>query len=87
VNCAPADGTSSGGGHGALMQVLLVLVAVGFVAQLIDGALGMAYGTTSTSPALAAGLTPAAASATVHMAELGTTLASAVSHRRFGNID
>jgi uncharacterized membrane protein YfcA len=69
------------------MQVLLVLLAVGFLAQLIDGALGMAYGTTSTSLALAAGLAPATASATVHMAELGTTLASGVSHRRFGNID
>jgi uncharacterized membrane protein YfcA len=69
------------------MQVLLVLLAVGFLAQLIDGALGMAYGTTSTSLGLAVGLTPAAASATVHMAELGTTLASGVSHRRFGNVD
>ena len=64
-----------------------MLLAVGFVAQLIDGALGMAYGTTSTSLALAAGLTPATASATVHMAELGTTLASGISHRRFGNVD
>jgi uncharacterized membrane protein YfcA len=69
------------------MQVLLVLLAVGFLAQLNDGALGMAYGTTSTSLALAVGLTPAVASATVHMAELGTTLASGLSHRRFGNID
>src|SRR5919106_2990621 len=69
------------------MQVLLVLVAVGFLAQLIDGALGMAYGTTSTSLALAAGLAPATASATVHMAELGKTLASGMSHRRFGNVD
>jgi uncharacterized protein len=69
------------------MQVLLVLLAVGFLAQLIDGALGMAYGTTSTSLALAAGLAPATASATVHMAELGTTLASGYSHRRFGNVD
>jgi uncharacterized membrane protein YfcA len=64
-----------------------VLVVVGFVAQLIDGALGMAYGTTSTTLALAAGLAPATASATVHMAELGTTLVSGISHRRFGNID
>jgi uncharacterized membrane protein YfcA len=69
------------------MQVLLVLLAVGFVAQLIDGALGMAYGATSTSLVLAAGLTPATASASVHMAELGTTLVSGISHRRFGNID
>jgi uncharacterized protein len=69
------------------MQFLIVLLAVGFVAQLVDGALGMAYGTTSTSLALAAGLTPATASASVHMAELGTTLASGISHRRFGNIE
>jgi uncharacterized membrane protein YfcA len=69
------------------MQFLLVLLAVGFLAQLIDGALGMAYGTTSTSLVLAAGLTPAVASATVHMAELGTTFASGLSHRRFGNVD
>jgi uncharacterized membrane protein YfcA len=69
------------------MQVLLVLLAVGFLAQLIDGALGMAYGATSTSLALAAGLTPATASASVHMAELGTTFVSGMSHRRFGNID
>jgi uncharacterized protein len=69
------------------MQVLIVLLAVGFLSQLVDGALGMAYGTTSTSLALAAGLTPATASASVHMAELGTTLASGVSHRRFGNIE
>jgi uncharacterized membrane protein YfcA len=69
------------------MQGLLVLVAIGFVAQLIDGALGMAYGATSTSLVLAAGLAPATASATVHMAEIGTTLVSGISHRRFGNVD
>jgi uncharacterized membrane protein YfcA len=69
------------------MQALLVLVAVGFVAQLIDGALGMAYGATSTSLVLAVGLAPATASATVHMAEIGTTLVSGISHRRFGNVD
>ncbi|MGH3059194.1 MAG: sulfite exporter TauE/SafE family protein [Gaiellaceae bacterium] len=69
------------------MQALLVLVAIGFVAQLIDGALGMAYGATSSSLVLAAGLAPATASATVHMAEIGTTLVSGVSHRRFGNVD
>jgi uncharacterized membrane protein YfcA len=69
------------------MQVLLVLLAVGFLAQLVDGALGMAYGSTSSSLALAVGLTPAVASATVHMAELGTTFVSGVSHRRFGNVD
>ena len=69
------------------MPTLLVLALVGFAAQLVDGALGMAYGATSTTLVLAAGLTPAAASASVHFAELGTTLASAASHRRFGNVD
>ena len=69
------------------MQKLLVLGAVGLVAQLIDGALGMAYGVTSTSLVLAVGLNPAAASASVHMAERGTTLASGFSHWRFGNVD
>jgi uncharacterized protein len=69
------------------MQTLIVLVIVGFLAQLVDGALGMAYGATSASLVLAAGLAPAAASASVHLAELGTTAVSGFSHWRFGNID
>lgn len=69
------------------MQVLLVLIVVGFLAQLIDGALGMAYGATSTTLLLTAGLAPATASASVHLAELATTAASGVSHWRFGNLD
>ena len=69
------------------MQTLIVLGIVGFFAQLVDGALGMAYGTTSTTLALAVGLSPAVASATVHMAELGTCAASGASHWRFGNVD
>jgi uncharacterized protein len=69
------------------MQTLIVLVIVGFFAQLVDGALGMAYGATSASLVLAAGLAPAAASASVHLAELGTTAVSGFSHWRFGNID
>lgn len=47
----------------------------------------MAYGVTSTSLLLAVGLAPAAASASVHLAEVGTTLASGISHWRFGNVD
>jgi uncharacterized membrane protein YfcA len=62
-------------------------VLAGFAAQLIDGALGMAYGITATSLLLATGVPPAAASATVHAAECFTTGASAISHRAFGNID
>jgi uncharacterized protein len=67
---------------------LVVLAIVGFVAQLVDGSLGMAYGVTSTTLLLAiAGLTPALASTGVHISEGGTTLASGVSHWRFGNVD
>ena len=70
------------------MRNLVVLAIVGFVAQLVDGSLGMAYGVTSTTLLLAiAGLTPALASTVVHISEVGTTLASGVSHWRFGNVD
>src|SRR5918911_2628317 len=69
------------------MRSFLILAIVGLVAQLVDGALGMAYGTTSQSLLLVVGLTPALASASVHMAEVGTTLASGVSHWRFGNVE
>jgi len=69
------------------MQTIILLALVGLGAQLVDGALGMAYGVTSTSLLLAVGLAPAAASASVHLAEVGTTLASGLSHWRFGNVD
>jgi uncharacterized protein len=69
------------------MQNLIVLLIVGLFAQLVDGALGMAYGATSATLVLAAGYAPATASASVHLAELGTTAVSAYSHRRFGNVD
>jgi uncharacterized membrane protein YfcA len=69
------------------MRTLLVLGVVGFFAQLVDGALGMGYGATSSSLLLTVGLTPAMASASVHFAELGTNLASGVAHWRLGNVD
>lgn len=69
------------------MQNIIVLVVVGLVAQLVDGALGMAYGATSATLVLAAGYAPATASASVHLAELGTTAVSGYSHWRFGNVD
>ncbi|GAB6940512.1 sulfite exporter TauE/SafE family protein [Isoptericola variabilis] len=69
------------------MRTLVLLALVGLGAQLVDGSLGMAYGVTSTTLLLAIGTNPAAASATVHLAEVGTTLASGVSHWRFGNVD
>lgn len=69
------------------MRTLIVFALVGLGAQLVDGALGMAYGVTSTSLLLIAGVNPAAASASVHLAEVGTTLASGAAHWRFGNVD
>ena len=69
------------------MRKLIVLGVVGLIAQLIDGSLGMAYGVTSTTLLVAAGIAPAAASASVHFAEIGTTLASGVSHHKLGNVD
>jgi uncharacterized protein len=69
------------------MRKLLLLALVGLGAQLVDGSLGMAYGVTSTTLLLAIGTNPAAASATVHLAEIGTTLVAGVSHWKFGNVD
>lgn len=69
------------------MQKLLLLTLVGLGAQLVDGSLGMAYGVTSTTLLLAVGANPAAASATVHLAEIGTTLVSGTAHWKFGNVD
>ncbi|AIE58983.1 sulfite exporter TauE/SafE family protein [Bacillus methanolicus] len=69
------------------MKKLLVLAFVGFVAQLIDGSLGMAYGVTSSSLLLVFGIAPAVASASVHLSEVVTTAASGISHIKFGNVD
>lgn len=69
------------------MRKLLVLGFVGLLAQLIDGSLGMAYGVTSSTLLLAAGVAPAAASAAVHFSEIGTSLVSGISHAKFGNVD
>jgi len=69
------------------MRKLILLALVGLGAQLVDGSLGMAYGVTSTTLLLAIGTNPAAASATVHLAEIGTTLVSGAAHWRFGNVD
>ena len=65
----------------------LFYVAVGFAAQLVDGAIGMAYGVTASAVLLGAGVPPATASACVHAAETFTTAASGLAHWRLGNID
>src|SRR5215203_1149935 len=69
------------------MANFLLLAIVGLIAQLVDGSLGMAYGVTSQSLLLTVGIAPALASASVHIAEVGTTAASGASHWRFGNVD
>jgi uncharacterized membrane protein YfcA len=69
------------------MFQLLAIAAAGFAAQLIDGSLGMGYGVSSTSLLLALGLTPALASASVHLAEIGTSGISGVAHWRLGNVN
>ena len=61
--------------------------AVGLVAQLIDGALGMAFGVTATTFMLSFGTSPVQASAMVHIAEIFTTAASGASHFAHRNID
>jgi uncharacterized membrane protein YfcA len=66
---------------------LLLFAAIGFAAQIVDGAIGMAYGLISTTVLLSLGISPATASASVHAAEVFTTGASGLSHWRFGNLD
>ncbi|NLX75850.1 MAG: sulfite exporter TauE/SafE family protein [Clostridiaceae bacterium] len=64
-----------------------LFVIAGFLAQMIDGCIGMAYGVSSTSLLLSIGVPPAAASASVHSAEVFTTFVSGISHYSLKNID
>jgi uncharacterized membrane protein YfcA len=74
--------------RGNLMTTeFVLLLAIGFVAQLVDGTLGMAYGVMSNAALLTMGLPPAHASALVHTAEVFTTGASAASHLYHRNVD
>lgn len=66
---------------------LLLFIAIGFAAQMVDGAIGMAYGITATTALLSTGVAPATASAAIHMAEVFTTAASGTAHWRVGNVD
>ena len=68
-------------------MTILLYILVGFAAQIIDGALGMAYGVSSNTFLLSVGVPPAIASASVHVAETFTTAVSGVSHWRLGNVD
>jgi uncharacterized membrane protein YfcA len=70
-----------------MVSDLLLFVLIGFAAQIVDGAIGMAYGLVSTSVLLSFGVPLTTASASVHAAEVFTTGASALSHWRLGNVD
>lgn len=65
----------------------LPFIVVGFAAQLVDGALGMAFGVISSTLLISLGLPPAAASASVHVVETFTTAASGISHIAHRNVD
>ncbi len=68
-----------------MWEDFLLFAAVGFAAQIVDGAMGMAYGVTATTVLLSLGTPPATASASVHAAEVFTTGASGFAHWRMGN--
>lgn len=67
-------------------NTFFLFLVVGLIAQMVDGALGMAYGVISSTVLLAFGIPPATASASVHVAEVFTTAASGLSHAYHRNI-
>lgn len=70
-----------------MWEDFLLYVTVGLVAQMVDGAVGMAYGVTSSSVLLSFGMHPATVSACVHASETFTTAASGAAHWKLGNVD
>lgn len=68
-------------------EKFLWMLLVGFMAQLVDGALGMGYGVVSTTLLLSGGLNPAVISGSIHTAEMFSSGASGFSHYRFGNVN
>ncbi|ARS34405.1 TSUP family transporter [Pontibacter actiniarum] len=72
---------------GQIDSDILVFILAGFVAQLIDGALGMAYGVSATTFLLSFGVSPVAASASVHASEIFTSGVSGWMHLKFGNVN
>ncbi|MBL7910304.1 MAG: TSUP family transporter [Bacteroidia bacterium] len=71
----------------SLDSSILYYILAGFIAQLIDGALGMAYGITATTFLLSFGISPAASSASVHTSEVFTSGVSGLMHLKFGNVN
>jgi uncharacterized membrane protein YfcA len=74
-------------GNVSTLEMLLAFIAVGFLAQLVDGALGMAFGVISTTLFITLGVPPAVASAGVHTVECFTTGVSGISHIFHRNVD
>lgn len=66
---------------------IIVFILFGFIAQMIDGCLGMAYGVSSNAFFLSLGIPPSIASACIHTSEMFTTGVSGISHFKFGNVD
>jgi siroheme synthase-like protein len=64
-----------------------IMVLAGFLAQLVDGSLGMGYGVTSAIVLLSSGISPAAISGSIHTAEMFASGASGYSHYKFGNVN
>lgn len=73
--------------HASGAEFLAMLAAIGFLAQIVDGAIGMAYKVTASSLLLWLGLPPVAVSATVHTASAFTGAVSGLAHWRLGNVD
>lgn len=69
-----------------MLEDILLFIAVGFAAQMVDGAIGMAYGVTASTVMMSMGVPPATASASVHVAEMFTTGASGFAHWRARNV-
>jgi hypothetical protein len=80
-----ADGTASW--YQDLEPNFHWMLLAGFIAQLVDGALGMGYGVTSATILLSAGISPAAISGSIHTAEMFAAGASGYSHYKFGNVN
>jgi uncharacterized membrane protein YfcA len=66
---------------------IVAFIIFGFIAQIIDGALGMAYGVSTNAFFLSLGIPPSIASACIHTSEMFTTAVSGISHFKFGNVD
>lgn len=75
------------GGLQDIERELVVATIVGFLAQMIDGSLGMAYGISSNTFLISAGIPPVVSSASVHTAEIATAGFSGLAHLRAGNVD